>query len=61
MAVDGKWLVVGSANMDGRSYFLNYEANVVVTDDRLAEEAHSQFETDLLQATRLTLEKWENR
>jgi Phosphatidylserine/phosphatidylglycerophosphate/cardiolipin synthases and related enzymes len=61
MAVDGKWLVVGSANMDGRSYFLNYEANVVVSDSRLADDAHNQFEIDLDHAARLTLEEWKNR
>lgn len=61
MAVDGKWLVVGSANMDGRSYFLNYEASVVASDSGLAEEAHDQFESDLEHAARLTLEEWENR
>ena len=61
MAVDGKWLTVGSANMDGRSYFLNYEANLAVTDAALAEEAHRRFEEDLQSASRLTLEEWEAR
>ena len=58
MAVDGKWLVVGSANMDSRSYFLNYEACLVASDQALAEKAHAQFEADLLHAPELTLEEW---
>lgn len=61
MAVDGKWLVVGSANMDGRSYFLNYEANLAVTSAALAEEAHRRFAEDLRLARPLTLEEWEKR
>lgn len=61
MAVDSRWMVVGSANMDSRSYFLNYEANLVVTDEALAQEAHAQFERDLAQAHELTLEKWQER
>lgn len=61
MAVDGQWLVVGSANMDGRSYFLNYESMFAATDARLAEAAHSQFARDLAKASRLTPEAWRRR
>lgn len=61
MAVDGKWLVVGSANMDSRSYFLNYEANLAVSDAKLAEELHAQFDKDLTQAQQTSLEKWRKR
>ena len=61
MAVDGRWLVVGSANMDSRSYFLNYEACFAATDAALAEKAHAQFEKDLSRAKQLTLEAWEAR
>ena len=61
MAVDGKWLIVGSANMDSRSYFLNYEACLVLTDDATAAEAHEQFERDILNAHEMTLEKWKAR
>lgn len=61
MAVDGKWLLAGSANMDSRSYFLNYEAVFAVTDADLAEAAHRQFEADLRESAPLTLEQWQNR
>lgn len=61
MAVDGKWLVVGSANMDSRSYFLNYEACLALSDPATAREAHEQFERDLEIAEELTLERWRAR
>lgn len=61
MAVDGRWLVVGSANMDGRSYFLNYEVVFAVTDAVLAEAAHHQFENDLRESRMSTMETWERR
>lgn len=61
MAVDGKWLMVGSANMDGRSYFLNYEAVLAASDETLARIAHSRFEEDLTKAKPLTLAEWQTR
>ncbi len=61
MAVDGKWVVVGSANMDSRSYFLNYETVLAATDTALAEAMHSRFEKDLTEAKELTLEAWKQR
>ncbi|MDR1612812.1 MAG: phosphatidylserine/phosphatidylglycerophosphate/cardiolipin synthase family protein [Planctomycetota bacterium] len=61
MAVDGRWLAVGSANLDGRSHFLNYEAVFAARDAVLAEAAHRQFERDVAAARRLTLEEWRRR
>ncbi len=61
MAVDGKWVMVGSANMDSRSYFLNYEAVFAVADEKLAATAHQAFEADLAEATQLTLAAWRQR
>ncbi len=61
MAVDGRWLMAGSANMDSRSYFLNYEADLAATDPALAEAAHRKFEEDLGQAREVTLEEWKAR
>lgn len=61
MTVDGQWQVVGSANMDGRSYFLNYEAVLALSDRPTAEAAHAAFERDLRTARRLTPEAWRAR
>lgn len=61
MAVDGKWTLVGSANMDSRSYFLNYEAVFAVADEKLAAAAHRAFEADLAESARVTLDAWLRR
>lgn len=61
MAVDGRWLVVGSANMDSRSYFLNYEASLALSDTATARQAHEQFDKDLERAEKVTLDTWRAR
>ncbi len=61
MVADGKWLVVGSANMDSRSYFLNYESCLALSDPAVAREAHADFDKDVEAAVELTLEKWRRR
>lgn len=61
MTVDGKWLVVGSANMDSRSYFLNYESCLALSDPSLAQQSHAQFDQDITNAHAMTLEKWQAR
>ena len=61
MVVDERFLVVGSANMDSRSYFLNYEACLALTDSVLAREAHAQFDQDITVAREMTLEQWRAR
>jgi cardiolipin synthase len=52
MTVDGKWVTVGSANADGRSLILNYEANVAATDAGLAREFERIFLSDVAKSER---------
>lgn len=61
MTVDGRWLVVGSSNIDSRSFFLNYESVLALSDGKVAGASHAQFERDLAKAERLTLEGWRER
>ena len=61
MVVDGQWSVVGSTNMDHRSFGLNDEVNVAVVDPVLSAKIESDFERDLQQARRVSLEQWQNR
>ena len=51
--VDGCWATVGSANLDLRSFRLNFEANAVAYGPRLAQELERVFEQDLAYARRL--------
>lgn len=47
LAIDGEVCSVGSANLDIRSFSINYELNAVIYDARLAGELEAAFEQDL--------------
>jgi cardiolipin synthase len=56
MLID-KWLAtVGSANMDMRSFYLNYELNAFVVGGALVGELHDRFLADLEVASEVRLE-----
>ncbi|WP_367281443.1 cardiolipin synthase [Planococcus shixiaomingii] len=56
LVVDGKAFSVGSANMDVRSFTLNYEANAFVYDAEAAEEMVQIFLNDVKLSKELTTE-----
>ena len=47
LSIDGEVCSIGSANLDIRSFSINYELNAVVYDTRLAQELEAAFERDL--------------
>ncbi|HHI78584.1 MAG TPA: cardiolipin synthase [Planctomycetes bacterium] len=47
LVVDGCWASVGSANMDRRSFYLNWEANLVFYGREISEQLIRIFEKDL--------------
>ncbi len=47
LTIDGKIGTVGTANMDVRSYKLNYEINTVIYDEKVIKKIEDQFEKDL--------------
>lgn len=51
--VDGEWSSIGTANLDNRSLYLNFEVNYQLFDERLTAELESQFLTDLESAVRV--------
>ena len=61
LTIDGHWSLVGSANVDYRSLFLNFEAGMVLYDEHLAEQLERQFELDAQDATRIITEVWDRR
>jgi cardiolipin synthase len=61
MVVDGVWSVIGSANFDNRSFELNDELTIGVSDQQLAADLTRDFEADTAQATKLSLEEWHKR
>lgn len=50
LVVDGRWSTVGSANMDMRSFRLNWEVNVVVCGEAFAAELERVFLADVQKA-----------
>lgn len=61
IVVDGVWSSIGSCNMDGRSFFLNYEANIAITDKVFALQMEKQFVNDLKSADKINLKTWKKR
>lgn len=47
LSIDGEVCSIGSANLDIRSFSINYELNAVIYDARLTQELETAFERDL--------------
>ena len=61
MVVDSAVSLVGSANMDLRSFRLNFEVHALVHDAALAARLELEFEQDLAQSRRVSLAEWRAR
>ncbi len=60
MTIDGKIATVGTANMDIRSYELNYEINAVIYDNNKTNELDKQFLEDLKRSKEIFVEDFES-
>ncbi|MGA7990968.1 MAG: phospholipase D-like domain-containing protein, partial [Thermoanaerobaculia bacterium] len=58
---DGYVSMVGSTNMDFRSFHFNAECNVLALDTGVAKALEEQFEADLAGATEITISGWYRR
>lgn len=61
MLVDDRWALIGSANWDPRSLFLNFEFNLEVYDRPLVSRLVGLFEDKRAKATPVTLEDMRGR
>jgi len=59
--VDGKWATLGTANLDYRSLFQNYELNLVSRNPDLCHRLQTQFEADLTEASAVCATRWRQR
>lgn len=59
--VDGKLASVGTANIDVRSFRLNFEVNAFLYDTKIAEELVEIFENDIKFSTQMTQRLYEKR
>ncbi|WP_066188237.1 MULTISPECIES: cardiolipin synthase [Gracilibacillus] len=61
IVVDSKIASVGTANIDVRSFRLNFEINAFLYNETLAEMLVDEFEKDMEHSTRLTYELYQQR
>ncbi len=61
VVIDKKWTILGSANMDIRSFRLNFELNLLVYGAEVANQAVQQVETDLGDSLRVDLAQFVRR
>jgi cardiolipin synthase len=61
LVADSQVALVGSANMDLRSFRLNFEVHALVHDETTAMRLRETFESDLAQSHRVELGAWEAR
>jgi cardiolipin synthase A/B len=61
MVCDAKIAMIGTANMDSRSFDLNFEVNAIVYDEQLANELVTLFNSDLQDSVKLNDHEWTKR
>lgn len=61
MVTDGKIAMVGTANMDYRSFDLNFEVNAIVYDEEVAKQLRMIFFEDISHAEKIDPVKWNSR
>ena len=61
MTIDGLVTSVGTANMDIRSFKLNFEVNAIIYDKEITKEFDRQFNIDFNDCMLLTKEIYENK
>ena len=61
LLIDGSWTMVGSANIDPRSFHRNYELNVVVDSHDFGAQVDRMLQADLAGARRIALQEHEKR
>ncbi len=61
IAIDRELAIIGTANMDYRSFDLNFEVNAIVYDEQTAHALSNTFYDDLLHAHKIVPAQWFNR
>ena len=58
MVIDDDLAIIGSANMDYRSFDLNFEVNAMIYSCKIAKQLATAFEKDLKSAKRINRQDW---
>ncbi len=59
--IDSYWTIIGSSNLDARSFHFNYECNFGILDAGISREMMDAFRKDLLTSRQLNVEDWKRR
>ncbi|HMR47637.1 MAG TPA: phospholipase D-like domain-containing protein [Arachnia sp.] len=59
--IDGSWSTIGTANLDRLSLMGNYEVNLEVTDEDVADQMEKIFRVDESNTIELTEDRWHAR
>lgn len=61
VSIDGKICTIGTANMDIRSFSLNFEVNAIIYNEATTRKVDQYFMEDILSSTLLTKDEYEKR
>jgi len=61
LIVDELWCVLGTTNIDNRSFEHNDEVNVAMRDRALAARLLEDYVRDITESEEVTLERWKRR
>jgi cardiolipin synthase len=61
MTFDSKVSIIGTANMDTRSFYINFEIVAIIYDEKLCTEVDKSFINDLKHCKEVTFKEWSKR
>jgi cardiolipin synthase len=61
LIVDDLWAVIGTTNVDNRSFEHNDEINVAVRDEAIAARLSTDFQADIAHSREMLLDGWRRR
>ena len=61
LMIDSQWAVVGTTNMDPRSFSINDEVNLATPDPRVTQRLEQDFYNDLQSSREVNLQEWKHR
>jgi cardiolipin synthase len=61
LLVDDLWAIIGTTNLDNRSFEHNDEVNVAIRDATVAARINSDFDCDLSRSREITFADWKRR
>ena len=61
LLVDDRWAVVGTTNLDNRSFEHNDEVNIAIRNEDVAARIARDIQRDLARSREITLDGWDRR